>query len=257
MSADIARLVLTPAPPAIVRVGMVLAAGRGARLGALGRQRPKALMEVGGVALLDQALQGLAAAGVERAVVNAAHLKDQIVAHLNRAAPPLPVEVSLEDEPLETGGGVKQALPLLGAAPFFAVNADVWWNDALANGLDALKSAWRPAAMDALLLMLPTMRAQGYEGRGDFYMDGIGALVRRHETETSPFLFTGAQLLTPGAFAGLPDGAFSLNALYDRAAKAGRLFGVTHGGGWMDVGTPARLTAARVAADPARQPLLL
>ena len=70
---------------------MVLAAGRGARLGALGRQRQKALMEVGGVALLDQALQGLAAAGVERAVVNAAHLKDQIVAHLNRAAPPLPV----------------------------------------------------------------------------------------------------------------------------------------------------------------------
>ena len=107
-------------------------------------------MEVGGVALLDQALQGLAAAGVERAVVNAAHLKDQIVAHLNRAAPPLPVEVSLEDEPLETGGGVKQALPLLGAAPFFVVNADVWWNDTLANGLDALKSAWRPAAMDAI-----------------------------------------------------------------------------------------------------------
>jgi MurNAc alpha-1-phosphate uridylyltransferase len=256
-AATIARLVLEPTAPTDVDVGMVLAAGRGTRLGALGRQRPKALMDVGGETLLDQALHGLAAGGVKRAVVNAAHLKEQIVDHLGGRTESLPIAVSEEDEPLETGGGVVKALPLLGEAPFFAVNADIWWADSLAQGLTALKLAWRPAAMDVLLLVLPTMRASGYEGRGDFYMDGVGALTRKHEAETAPFLFTGTQLLAPDAFKDAPAGAFSLNEIYDRAATAGRLFGISHSGGWTDVGTPARLAAARGAADPARQPRLL
>ncbi len=255
--AEIARAALAPAAPADVRVGMALAAGLGSRLGALGRQRPKALMEVGGSALLDQTLAGFAAAGVRLGVVNAAHLKEQVVAHVTAKPPPIAVELSLEDAPLETGGGVARALPLIGAGPFFAVNADVWWDGSLAGALNALKRAWRPAAMDALLLVLPTMRARGYEGRGDFYMDGLGRLARKHEAETAPFLFTGAQLLKPELFADPPGEAFSLNAIYDRAQVSGRLFGVVHGGGWMDVGTPARLAAARVAADPDRQPNLL
>ena len=253
----IARLVLEPAPAAKVDVGMVLAAGRGSRLGPLGRQRPKALMDVGGKTLLDQALHGLAAGGVRRAVVNAAHLKEQVVDHLSGRPGPLPTAVSEEDEPLETGGGVVKALPMLGDLPFFAVNADIWWEGSLPRGLAALKQAWRPVAMDVLLLVLPTMRATGYAGRGDFYMDGVGGLKRKHEAETAPFLFTGAQLLSPNAFKDAPKGAFSLNEIYDRAASVGRLFGVSHSGEWNDIGTPARLMAARVAADPARQPCLL
>lgn len=256
-AAEIARLTLAPTPPARIAVAMVLAAGRGSRLGALGRQRPKALIEVGGEAVLDQALAGLAAAGVERAVVNAAHLQEQVVAHLTAATPPLPVELSLEDAPLETGGGVARALPLLGAAAFFVVNGDVWWNGGLARGLKALAAAWRPAAMDALLLTLPTMRASGYAGRGDFYMDGIGQLARKHEAETAPFLFTGAQILKAGLFDDVPAGPFSLNLIYDRAQAAGRLFGVVHDGRWDDIGTPQRLAAARAAADPGRQRQLL
>lgn len=253
----IARAALAPAPPAEIEVGMVLAAGRGSRLGAMGRGRPKALMEVGGVSLLDQALVGFAAAGCARAVVNAAHLKEQIEAHVAAEATPLPVELSLEEEPLETGGGVAQALPLLGPAPFFALNADIWWAGGLPSGLAALKAAWRPEAMDVLLLVLPTMRATGYEGRGDFYMDGVGALARKHEAETAPFLFTGAQILHPGAMNGIGSGAFSLNVVYDKAQAAGRLFGVSHSGGWADIGTPQRLAAARTAADPGRQQDLL
>jgi len=256
-AAALARLALAPAPPAEIEVGMALAAGRGTRLGALGRSEPKALLEVGGEALVDQALAGLAAAGARRAVVNAAHLKERIVAYFEGRDTPLPTALSLEDAPLETGGGVRKALPLLGDEPFFVVNADIWWGGSLASGLEALRRTWRPAAMDVLLLVLPTMRAGGYSGRGDFYMDGAGALSRKHELETAPFVFTGAQILAPAAFEGAPDGGFSLNVIYDRAQAAGRLFGVLHPGSWMDVGTPARLAAARVAADPGRQQQLL
>lgn len=256
-AAEIARLALAPTAPARIEVGMVLAAGRGTRLGAIGRQTPKALVEVGGVAMLDQALAGLAEAGVSRAVVNAAHLSDQIAGHLAAAAPPLPTETSFEDEPLETGGGVAKAAPLLGDAPFFAVNADVWWRGALPRALATLAGAWRPKAMDALLLTMPTMRASGYAGRGDFYMDGIGALTRKHEAETAPFLFTGAQILKPELFEDAPAGPFSLNLIYDRVQATGRLFGVVHSGGWEDIGTPERLAAARAAADPGRQPQLI
>lgn len=254
---DILSAAIAAAPPAEIAVGMVLAAGRGSRLGPMGAQRPKALFKVGGETLLDQALRGLADGGVERAVVNAAHLKEQVSEHLAATQPPLPVDLSLEDEPLETGGGVLKALPILGDDPFFAVNADIWWEGSLPRALAALRGAWRPAAMDALLLVLPTMRASGYDGRGDFYMDGAGALVRKHEAETAPFLFTGAQIIAPRALAEAPEGAFSLNAIYDRAQKAGRLFGVAHSGGWADVGTPSRLAAARAAADPGRQRALL
>lgn len=254
---DNARLALEPAPPADIPVGMVLAAGRGTRLGAVGRVRPKALLEVGGTALLDQALDGIAAAGAARAVVNAAHLKDQVEAHVAGARYAVPTALSLEDAPLETGGGVLKALPLIDSDAFFVVNADIWWNGALARGLTALRRAWRPKAMDALLLVLATMRAERYAGRGDFYMDGLGRLQRKHEAETAPFLFTGAQILSRRAFEDAPDGAFSLNVVYDRAASAGRLFGVSHSGGWADVGTPERLAAARAAADAARQSDLL
>ena len=256
MTSDVASAI-APAPSAEIEVGMVLAAGRGTRLGPIGRQTPKALLEIGGVALLDQALAGLKAAGCTRAVVNAAHLKEHVAAHLEAHPPPLPTEVSFEDEPLETGGGVLKALPLLGDAPFLAVNADIWWGSALASGLNALKRAWRPQAMDALLLTLATMRAEAYDGRGDFFMDGAGALARKHEAETAPYLFTGAQILSPSLFANPPGAAFSLNVLYDRAAAAGRLFGASHSGTWRDVGTPARLASARAAAEDASQERLL
>lgn len=255
--AEIARKVLASTPEAAIAVGMVLAAGRGTRLGVLGRQRPKALLEIAGEPLLDQALHAFKAAGVERAVVNAAHLKEQIVEHLDRRPAPLPTTLSLEDAPLETGGGVVHALAKLGPDPFYAVNGDIWWSGALPNGLAALRRAWRPAAMDALLLMIPTVRTASDAGRGDFFVDGIGALRRKQEEETAPFIFTGAQILSPAAFAQAPEGAFSLNTIYDQAEARGRLFGVLHSGSWADIGTPRRLAAVRAAMDDDRQEQLL
>ena len=257
--AEIARMVLTPAPApeTAIAVGMVLAAGRGKRLGLLGRQRAKALLEIAGEPLLDQVLRALKDASVERAVVNAAHLTEQIVAHLAARAAPLPTTLSLEDTPLETGGGVVHALAKLGPDPFYAVNADIWWSGSLSSGLATLRRTWRPAAMDALLLMMPTVRTASDAGRGDYFVDGVGALRRKQEQETAPFIFTGAQILSPSAFDNPPEGAFSLNTIYDRAEARGRLFGVVHSGAWADIGTPQRLAAVRAAADDDRQERLL
>ena len=121
------KVVLSNFAPSVssqIKCGMILAAGRGTRLGALGRQTPKALLEVGGEALVDQALAGLAAANVKEVVINASHLKNQIEAHLKKTIKTPTVQLSLEEEPLETGGGVLKALPLLDRAPFFAINVD-------------------------------------------------------------------------------------------------------------------------------------
>ena len=253
----IARLVLTPAPPADIQSGIVLAAGRGTRLGPLGLATPKALLDIGGSILLDQALDAFTKTGVSNKIVNASHLADQIIAHVGNRGGEADARISAEDTPLETGGGVLKALPLLGAEPFYAVNADVWWAGSLPSGLSALATYWRPQAMGVLLLLQATAKIDGYDGRGDFYLDGLGQLTRKQDGETAPFVFTGAQILNPSAFAGVQSGAFSLNRIYDQAAENGRLFGVSHSGGWADIGTPQRLTRARNAAETARARQLL
>lgn len=225
---------------------MVLAAGLGLRMRPLTSERPKPLIQVGGRALVDRILDHLAAAGVETAVVNVHHLADQVRAHL---APRLRPRIVISDETdqlLETGGGVTKALPLLGPAPFLVLNGDVLWQDAMTPTLTDLARFWRDEAMDALLLMQPTVAALGYDGLGDFFMDPVGRLTRRR-IGVAPFLFGGIQILHPRLFAGCRAERFSLNRLYDRAAEAGRLFGARHLGRWMHVGTPADLAAAEQA----------
>lgn len=227
---------------------IVLAAGFGTRMRPLTDARPKALLPVGGRALLDRAIEAARAGGARRIVVNAHAFAEQIADHLG-ALRGDPVVLSHETPTiLDTGGGVARALPLLGAAPFFALNADaVWTGDAPCAELAA---AWRDG-MDALLLLVPREDALAYTRPGDFFLEAGGRPVRRGAAAAAPFVYTGAQVLRPQAFAGAPDGAFSLNAVWDRAAAAGRLFAVVHCGGWVDVGTPAGLAAAEAALDEA------
>lgn len=226
------------------RTAMVMAAGFGTRMKALTADRPKPLLEVKGRALIDRALDHCVAAGVPRAVVNLHYLGDMIRAHLaGRTAPE--IVFSPEDPVLETGGGVVRALPLLGVGPFYTLNPD-----ALFTGpapLPALAAAWDPARMDALLLLVPRDAAVAHKGAGDFFRDG-GRLTRRGAAAEAPFVYTGAQIIAPEAFAGAPDGAFSLNLIWDRLLAAGRLHGVVHRGGWVDVGTPEGLAAAEALA---------
>ena len=223
---------------------MVLAAGLGTRLRPLTQHTPKPLITVAGRSLLDHCLDRLVEAGVRRAVVNIHWLGDQIREHL-AARRDIAVTISDEsDELLETGGGIARALPLLGDAPFFAVNADVIWRDHAGNALRDLADTFDAAAMDGLLLLQPRDTATGHGGPGDFDLDAAGHLVRRGTKAAAEYVYTGVQLLQPCLFAAAPAGAFSLNLLYDRAIAAGRLHGLVHQGDWMDVGTHDGLAIA-------------
>jgi MurNAc alpha-1-phosphate uridylyltransferase len=232
---------------------MVLAAGKGLRLRPITLSRPKPLVEVAGQAMLDGVLDRLAEAGVAEAVVNTHHLGHMIEGHLmSRKAPR--IRISREEALLETGGGVKKALPLLGSRPFYAINGDVIWRDGKTPALRRLAEAWDEEAMDVLLLLQPTASAIGYEGKGDFVMDQLGRLRRRKEGEVAPFLFAGLQILRHSLFAETPDGPFSLNLLYDRALAAGRLRGLRHDGAWYHVGTPEDLARVEAALAPGGEP---
>jgi len=223
---------------------MLLAAGLGTRMRPLTLMLPKPLVQVGGRALVDHALDRLVAAGVTTAVANVHHKAELLTAHLGLRHD---VTVMISDERgalLETGGGVKKALPLLGQGPFFVHNTDSMWAEGLGISLDRMKALWNDAAMDALLLMAPTVRALGYGGRGDYAMDPDGRLTRRHERRVAPFAYTGVAILHPRLFAGSPDGAWSLNWAFDKAETAGRLYGLRLDGTWLHVGDPRALAEA-------------
>lgn len=217
---------------------MIFAAGLGTRMGALTAHRPKPLIEVGGRALLDRALDLAAEAGCAPVVVNLHYLGQQIADHLAGRD----IRLSWErGEILETGGGLRQALPLLGAGPVLTLNPDVLWTGA--NPLPRLRAAWDPQRMEALLMLGRAGRLRGHSGRPDFAMDGQGRLSR-HRGEAEGYVYLGAQMLEPGRLAEIPGPAFSLNRFWDAAMAEGRVFGLLHDGGWCDVGTPAGLAEA-------------
>jgi MurNAc alpha-1-phosphate uridylyltransferase len=229
------------------RAAMVLAAGRGERMRPLTDTLPKPLVVVAGKPLLDHVLDRLAAAGVERAVVNVHYLADLIENHLaGRKAP----RIVISDERaqlLDTGGGVVMALPALGRAPFFHINSDTIWIDSVKPNLERLAEVFDPATMDALLLLAPSTESIGDSGRGDFVMMPDRRLRRRGEREVAPFVYAGAAILRPELFDGAPKGPFSLTRLFDRAAEAGRLHGLRLDGLWMHVGTPEAIADAEAA----------
>jgi N-acetyl-alpha-D-muramate 1-phosphate uridylyltransferase len=226
-----------------VPTAMVLAAGLGTRMRPLSDAVPKPLLEIGGRTLLDHALDRLALAGVERAVVNVHYKAEMMRASLATRARPR-IAISAEEQLLETGGGVARALPLLGEL-FFVVNSDVFWLDGKDHALTRLADAFDEERMDAVLLLQRTVAAVGYEGLGDYFLDPLGDPRRRGEREVAPYLFTGIQLLHRRAFDGIAEPRFSLNRIYDRAQQAGRLHGVVHDGEWYHVGTPDGLAATR------------
>ncbi|MGX9983549.1 nucleotidyltransferase family protein [Methylobacterium fujisawaense] len=241
--------------PAVSRA-FVLAAGLGKRMRPVTATVPKPLVEVAGKALLDHALDRVAEAGIGTAVVNVHYLADLIEGHLaGRTEGPATLVSDERGALLETGGGIRKALPLLGAGPFVVLNSDSFWLEGPASNLRRLIESWDGDRMDGLLLVAPTATSLGYEGAGDFVMDPDGRLERRGEREVAPFIYAGVAILTPSLFADTPTDAFSLNLLFDRAIAAGRLFGMRLDGQWLHVGTPEAIRAAeeRVRAS-ARTP---
>lgn len=228
---------------AIPQSAMVLAAGLGTRMRPIGDTLPKPLIEIGGRTLLDHAIDRLAEVGVERVVVNVHHKAETVTARLAARGEPQ-IEISHESELLETGGGVARALPLLGEY-FFVVNSDVLWLDGTDHALARLAATFDPACMDAVLLLQRTVTAVGYEGSGDYFLDPLGVPRRRGEREIAPYIFSGVQLLHRRLFDGIEEQRFSLNLVYDRAERSGRLSGIVHDGEWYHIGTPEGLEATR------------
>jgi MurNAc alpha-1-phosphate uridylyltransferase len=226
---------------------IVLAAGLGTRMRPYNGHVPKPLVTVAGRSLIDYGLDRLAEAGVERAVVNVHHLADAVERHLASRKRPRIIISDERENLLGTGGGVAKALPQIGAAPFFLVNSDTLWLDGVKPNFARLAESFDADAMDALLLLAPTVGSLGYQGRGDYSMLDDGRLRRRGETEVAPFIYAGAAILSPTLFAGAPQGAFGLTSLFDRAAEGGRLFGLRLDGIWMHVGTPEAVAAAEAA----------
>jgi len=233
---------------------MVLAAGLGARMRQLTNKKPKPLIRVCDHALIDYTLDRLCAAGVKRAIVNVHHLADQVELHVkDRVSPSITISDERE-QLLETGGGLKNALPLFGDDPIFCTNTDAILFDAEGDEACAtLANAWDTEHMDALLLLVPIDETSGYGGKGDFHHEENGS-IRLRDGKTAPYVFTGLQIITPALIAEGPDGPFSTKLLWDRAAERGRLFGAVHGGFWMHVGDHKGLEQAEKLLAPPKAP---
>jgi MurNAc alpha-1-phosphate uridylyltransferase len=222
---------------------MILAAGRGERMRPLTLARPKPLLEAGGAPLIVHHLRALATAGFTDVVVNLSWLGEQIRAALGDGSRHgLRLHYSEEGpEPLETGGGIFRALPLLGDGPFLVLNGDTWSEIAYGD----LRG--RLAAGDLAHLMLVPNPA--HNAGGDFVLEGN----RIVESAGPRLTFSGVGLYRAALFEGCRDGAFKLAPLLRSAARDGRVSGEIHGGAWLDIGTPERLADldARLRSRPA------
>lgn len=217
---------------------MIFAAGLGTRMRPLTDNCPKPLVKVGDRSLLDRALDLGRDAGCAPIVVNTHYLGQQIADHLAGQD----IAISHEPQILDTGGGLRRALPLLGEGPVATLNPDVAWTGP--NPLTALQAVWEGDRMDALLALIPVAQATARKGAGDF---GMGADARLHRK--GDFVYAGAQIIRPDLLADIPDTVFSLNVLWDMLIAEGRVFGMVHTGGWCDVGYPEAIPLAQALLD--------
>jgi N-acetyl-alpha-D-muramate 1-phosphate uridylyltransferase len=225
----------------MIDTAMILAAGRGERMRPLTDTVPKPLIPVAGRSMLDRAMDRLAAHGVRKIVVNVHHLGEQIATHLAGRA-----SIVHEHRLLETGGSVKNALPLLGDGPFFVLNGDGLWRDGPTPMLGRMAGAWDPQRMDALLLLHPLEKAIGREAkdRGDYFLDADGRARHRGSADSAPYLFASMSVCDARLLRDSPEGPFSLLKLWNRAEASGRLHGLVHDGQWFHIGTPRALAEA-------------
>ena len=212
---------------------MLFAAGKGTRMGDLTKDRPKPMIEVAGKPLIDHALQIANAADVGPMVVNLHYLPQLLKAHLSGQG------IVFSDETdglLETGGGLRKALPLLCSNPVLTMNTDAVWNGP--NPIETLKNAWQPQ-MEALLLLVKKQNVSGHLGAGDFGINAEGRLHRAPE-----LIYTGVQIIRTGVLSEIAEDAFSMNLAWDIIAKRNGLFGAVYDGKWCDVGQPSSIPLA-------------
>jgi len=225
-----------------IKKAMVLAAGYGTRLLPLTERMPKPLVPVAGKPMIEYALNRLIAYGIEEVVVNVSHHKEQLLDYLS-AFKNLSFKISEEAEPLETGGGLKQALPLLGNEPLFTINSDIIWFDAQETALEHLAQNWDDANMNFLLLAQSKAKAVGHD-KGEDHL-----FIKRENTigwnePDAPYIIAGIGILHPRVLLNAPDGKFSVKILWHQALAQNRLFCLPHHGQWFQTGTIADIEKA-------------
>jgi MurNAc alpha-1-phosphate uridylyltransferase len=224
---------------------MLFAAGLGTRLRPLTDETPKALVKLRDRPLIDYSLERLVQAGSERIVVNTHHHAPKLETYLRAHPAGDAIVISHEPQLLETGGGIVQALPLLGPEPFLSVNSDAFCIDGEQPALTRLAQAFDETRMDALLLLVPLAASVGYSGGADFELTAQQTLLR---SATPRYVFSGYQVLHPRLFAGRSATPFSLREIYRAAERPdgslARMQGLVHDAAWVHVGTPDELLAA-------------
>ena len=208
---------------------MILAAGRGERMRPLTDHTPKPLLQVGGRALIEYPIEALRKAGIRELVINYAHLGNMLVDYLGDGSR-YGVHIHYSAEPegaLETGGGIKRALSLLGDEPFLVVNGDVWTDYPYTH---------RALGSERLAHLILVANPPHHQS-GDFCL----AHGEVHDDGGQRLTFSGLGLYHPDLFADTPDGAFPLAPLLRKAMRDGRVTGEYYQGKWMDIGTPQRL----------------
>lgn len=227
-----------------VNQAFLLAAGRGVRMENLTDNCPKPLVKVSGKALIDYNFDKLAKINLRRVTVNVCYLAEQIKAHLS-GIKGVNLQISEEAEALETGGGIKKALPMLDGGPLLVLNSDTFWlEEPGKSNLERLVEAWDDSKYDIVLLLQPLDKIIGDGGIGN-YKEINGYLRRNINKEPGfPYLFTGASILHPRIFAGIEAEKFSLRDLFDRAESCGRLGWVEGQGLLFHVGTPKAVDLA-------------
>jgi len=226
---------------------IVLAAGKGTRLHPLTQEIPKPLIKVGGHALIDYSLQHLKNAGIQDIIINIHYKAQQILDHFKDENH---LTFSCEEIPLESGGGIKNALPFFEGKPFFALNADIIFIDPAKNLLKKMQEAWDPSRMDILLCLISLKEAKGYSGKGDFSAPFLSknpfkeAFVLKKDPAALSYIYGGIQIYKPELFANYPETIFKPTQLYENALKANKLYGLIHEGPWLHIGTPEELENA-------------
>lgn len=232
---------------------MILAAGRGTRLKDLTTDTPKPLVSVGGVKPFERSLKLLTKAGYKNLFANAWYCASQIVKsveNFNTQNLGATATTIVEDELMDTGGGIKNAMKTFSKGePFLCVNGDLIWSEETHPILKDLPGLFDDSKMDALLLLVPVERAMGYVAKGDFFLEnvaenGTGQLKWREGAPSAPYVYACIQVLHPRLFDGSPDTPFGMIELYRKAAEAGRLYGVAYEGQWADMGTPEGMEQA-------------
>ena len=213
---------------------LLFAAGFGTRMKHLTTDRPKPLVQVDGKPLIDHALALADDISPPRIAANLHYRAEMLLEHLK----PLGVSCVIEaPDILETGGGLRNALPVLGAGPVITLNTDAIWQGP--NPLNQLLGAWDPDRMDALLMGVPVAQAYEHNGPGDFSRAESGQLSRG-----PGLVYGGAQIIKPDLLQDFAEHSFSLNLLWNRMEAQGRLFGSVYPGAWCDVGHPGGITTA-------------